>query len=38
MRIKDLPDSSKPRERFVKLGVGALSDAEAGIFYCLFMK
>jgi DNA repair protein RadC len=28
MRIKDLPDSSKPRERFVKYGAGALSDAE----------
>ena len=28
MRIKDLPDSSKPRERFLKLGPEALSDAE----------
>lgn len=28
MRIKDLPDSSRPRERFVKYGVEALSDAE----------
>ena len=28
MRIKDLPDSSKPRERFLKHGPEALSDAE----------
>jgi len=28
MRIKDLPDSSKPRERFLKHGKEALSDAE----------
>lgn len=28
MKIKDLPDSSKPRERFLKLGPEALSDAE----------
>jgi DNA repair protein RadC len=28
MRIKDLPDSSKPRERFLKMGAGALSEAE----------
>lgn len=28
MRIKDLPDSSKPRERFLKFGKEALSDAE----------
>ncbi len=28
MRIKDLPDSSKPRERFLKHGAEALSDAE----------
>ena len=28
MRIKDLPPSSKPRERFLKLGPEALSDAE----------
>lgn len=28
MKIKDLPDSSKPRERFLKFGPEALSDAE----------
>jgi len=28
MKIKDLPDSSKPRERFLKFGAEALSDAE----------
>jgi len=28
MRIKDLPNSSKPRERFVKYGPETLSDAE----------
>ena len=28
MKIKDLPDSSKPRERFLKFGKEALSDAE----------
>ncbi len=28
MRIKDLPDSSKPRERFLKYGPKSLSDAE----------
>jgi len=28
MKIKDLPDSSKPRERFLKYGPEALSDAE----------
>jgi len=28
VRIKDLPPSSKPRERFLKLGPEALSDAE----------
>ena len=28
MRIKDLPDSSKPRERFLKHGPEALSEAE----------
>ncbi len=28
MRIRDLPDSSKPRERFLRHGVEALSDAE----------
>jgi DNA repair protein RadC len=28
MKIKDLPDSSKPRERFLKHGPEALSDAE----------
>jgi len=28
MKIKDLPDSSKPRERFLKHGSEALSDAE----------
>ena len=28
MKIKDLPDSSKPRERFIKHGPEALSDAE----------
>jgi DNA repair protein RadC len=28
MRIKDLPNSSKPRERFLEKGPGALSDAE----------
>lgn len=28
MKIKDLPDSSKPRERFLKHGKEALSDAE----------
>ena len=28
MKIKDLPDSSKPRERFLKYGKEALSDAE----------
>ena len=28
MRIKDLPDSSKPRERFLKHGPETLSDAE----------
>lgn len=28
MKIKDLPDSSKPRERFLKHGAEALSDAE----------
>jgi DNA repair protein RadC len=28
MKIKDLPESSKPRERFQKLGPEALSDAE----------
>ena len=28
MKIKDLPNSSRPRERFLKLGPEALSDAE----------
>lgn len=28
MKIKDLPDSSKPRERFLKSGAESLSDAE----------
>lgn len=28
MRIKDLPDSSKPRERFLKHGAELLTDAE----------
>jgi DNA repair protein RadC len=28
MKIKDLPDSSRPRERFLKYGKEALSDAE----------
>jgi len=28
MKIRDLPDSSKPRERFLKFGPEALSDAE----------
>lgn len=28
MRISDIPDSSKPRERFLKVGPEALSDAE----------
>jgi len=28
MKIKDLPDSSKPRERFLKFGPEVLSDAE----------
>ena len=28
MKIKDLPDSSKPRERFLKHGPEVLSDAE----------
>lgn len=28
MKIQDLPDSSKPRERFLKFGPEALSDAE----------
>ena len=28
MKIKDLPDSSRPRERFLTYGEKALSDAE----------
>lgn len=28
MKIKDLPDSSRPRERFLVQGAEALSDAE----------
>ena len=28
MKISDLPNDSKPRERFLKLGPTALSDAE----------
>jgi len=28
MKIKDLPDSSRPRERFLKFGKESLSDAE----------
>ncbi len=28
MKISDLPNSSKPRERFLKQGPEALSDAE----------
>jgi len=28
MKIKDLPDSSKPMERFLKQGPEALSDVE----------
>jgi len=28
MKIKDLPNDSKPRERFIKYGPEALSDAE----------
>jgi DNA repair protein RadC len=28
MKIKDMPDSSRPRERFLKYGKEALSDAE----------
>ena len=28
MKIKDLPDSSKPRERFIKYGPEVLSDVE----------
>ncbi len=28
MKIKELPDSSKPRERFISKGANALSDAE----------
>jgi len=34
MKIKDLPDSSKPRERFLRQGPEALSDAE--LFAILF--
>jgi len=30
MKIKDIPDSSKPKERFLKLRPGALSDG-----YCI---
>ncbi|MCX6750899.1 MAG: hypothetical protein NTZ83_05555 [Candidatus Pacearchaeota archaeon] len=28
MKILDMPDSSRPRERFLKVGAEALSDAE----------
>ncbi len=28
MKIKDMPDSSRPRERFLKVGPEGLSDAE----------
>ena len=28
MKIKDLPESSRPRERFLEKGAEALSDAE----------
>ena len=28
MKIKDLPEQNRPRERFVKYGVEALSDAD----------
>jgi len=28
MKIKDLPNDSKPRERFLKYGAEALSEAE----------
>jgi DNA repair protein RadC len=28
MKILDMPDSSRPRERFLKQGAEALSDAE----------
>lgn len=28
MKIKEMPDSSKPRERFIKFGAEALSDEE----------
>jgi len=28
MKIKDLPKDNRPRERFLKLDPGALSDAE----------
>ena len=35
MKIKDLPDSSKPRERFLKHGPEALSDAE---LFAIFLR
>ncbi|MEK6847286.1 MAG: UPF0758 domain-containing protein [Nanoarchaeota archaeon] len=28
MKIHDIPKENRPRERFLKLGAGALSDAE----------
>jgi len=28
MKIKDLPEQNRPRERFLKVGPEALSDAE----------
>jgi DNA repair protein RadC len=28
MKIKEMPEGGRPRERFLKLGASALSDAE----------
>ncbi len=35
MRIKDMPDNSRPRERFLKHGPETLSDAE---LFAIFLR
>ena len=35
MKIKDLPKQNRPRERFLKLGPEALSDAE---LFAIFLR
>jgi DNA repair protein RadC len=35
MRIKDMPDNNRPRERFLKYGPETLSDAE---LFAIFLR